>query len=81
MRLKPVILSLALSSLALPAFAAVEVTYTNPEGFADVIRQNENLEVVASQTGDFTRAGGKRPGGPALRLLSLVKRNGLQSIV
>lgn len=36
MRLKPVILSLALWSLALPAFAAVEVTYTNPEGFADV---------------------------------------------
>ncbi len=30
------------------------------EGFADVIRQNENLEVVASQTGDFTRAGGKQ---------------------
>ncbi|MFD4960236.1 ABC transporter substrate-binding protein [Microbacterium sp. NPDC058389] len=30
------------------------------EGFADVIRQNENLKVVASQTGDFTRAGGKQ---------------------
>ena len=30
------------------------------EGFADVIRQNPNLEVVASQTGDFTRAGGKQ---------------------
>ncbi|GGI44360.1 simple sugar transport system substrate-binding protein [Agromyces flavus] len=30
------------------------------EGFADVIRQNSNLEVVASQTGDFTRAGGKQ---------------------
>ncbi|KQP70073.1 MULTISPECIES: ABC transporter substrate-binding protein [unclassified Microbacterium] len=30
------------------------------EGFADVIRQNENLEVIASQTGDFTRAGGKQ---------------------
>ncbi|MDR6905198.1 simple sugar transport system substrate-binding protein [Agromyces sp. 3263] len=30
------------------------------EGFADTIRQNPNLEVVASQTGDFTRAGGKQ---------------------
>jgi simple sugar transport system substrate-binding protein len=30
------------------------------EGFADVIRQNSNLKVVASQTGDFTRAGGKQ---------------------
>jgi len=30
------------------------------EGFVDVIRQNENLKVVASQTGDFTRAGGKQ---------------------
>ncbi|MGN6127827.1 MAG: ABC transporter substrate-binding protein [Humibacter sp.] len=30
------------------------------EGFADVIRQNANLKVVASQTGDFTRAGGKQ---------------------
>ena len=30
------------------------------EGFADVIRQNPNLEVVESQTGDFTRAGGKQ---------------------
>jgi simple sugar transport system substrate-binding protein len=30
------------------------------EGFADVIRQNPNLKVVASQTGDFTRAGGKQ---------------------
>ena len=30
------------------------------EGFADVIRQNPNLEVVDSQTGDFTRAGGKQ---------------------
>jgi hypothetical protein len=36
MRLKPVVLSLVLSSLALPAWAAVEVTYTNPEGYADV---------------------------------------------
>ncbi|RNB52173.1 ABC transporter substrate-binding protein [Agromyces tardus] len=30
------------------------------EGFADVISENPNLEVVASQTGDFTRAGGKQ---------------------
>lgn len=30
------------------------------EGFADVIRQNPNLQVVESQTGDFTRAGGKQ---------------------
>jgi len=30
------------------------------EGFADVIRQNSNMKVVASQTGDFTRAGGKQ---------------------
>ncbi|KQO96911.1 ABC transporter substrate-binding protein [Leifsonia sp. Leaf264] len=30
------------------------------EGFADTIRQNANLKVVASQTGDFTRAGGKQ---------------------
>lgn len=36
MRLKSIILSLALSSLAMPAYAAVEVTYTNPEGYADV---------------------------------------------
>ncbi|MTH67127.1 substrate-binding domain-containing protein [Agromyces bracchium] len=30
------------------------------EGFAEVISANPNLEVVASQTGDFTRAGGKQ---------------------
>ncbi|KQZ10918.1 LacI family transcriptional regulator [Agromyces sp. Root1464] len=30
------------------------------EGFADTIRQNPNLEVIESQTGDFTRAGGKQ---------------------
>ncbi|WP_211195946.1 ABC transporter substrate-binding protein [Agromyces sp. H66] len=30
------------------------------EGFAEVISENPNLEVVASQTGDFTRAGGKQ---------------------
>ncbi|MRG60415.1 substrate-binding domain-containing protein [Agromyces sp. CFH 90414] len=30
------------------------------EGFAEVIAENENLEVIASQTGDFTRAGGKQ---------------------
>jgi len=30
------------------------------EGFAEVIAANPNLEVVASQTGDFTRAGGKQ---------------------
>ncbi len=30
------------------------------EGFAEVIAENENLQVVASQTGDFTRAGGKQ---------------------
>ncbi|GAA2038707.1 ABC transporter substrate-binding protein [Agromyces tropicus] len=30
------------------------------EGFADVISANPNLQVVASQTGDFTRAGGKQ---------------------
>lgn len=30
------------------------------EGFADVIAENPNLEVVESQTGDFTRAGGKQ---------------------
>jgi galactofuranose transport system substrate-binding protein len=30
------------------------------EGFANVIAENPNLEVVASQTGDFTRAGGKQ---------------------
>ncbi|RXZ48843.1 ABC transporter substrate-binding protein [Agromyces fucosus] len=30
------------------------------EGFADVIAENPNLEVIESQTGDFTRAGGKQ---------------------
>ncbi|MFG6404112.1 MULTISPECIES: ABC transporter substrate-binding protein [unclassified Microbacterium] len=30
------------------------------EGFAEVIGDNPNLEVIASQTGDFTRAGGKQ---------------------
>jgi ABC-type sugar transport system substrate-binding protein len=30
------------------------------EGFANVIADNPNLQVVASQTGDFTRAGGKQ---------------------
>jgi ABC-type sugar transport system substrate-binding protein len=30
------------------------------EGFADTIKSNPNLQVVASQTGDFTRAGGKQ---------------------
>lgn len=30
------------------------------EGFADVIKDNPNLKVIASQTGDFTRAGGKQ---------------------
>ncbi|GAA1806682.1 ABC transporter substrate-binding protein [Agromyces neolithicus] len=30
------------------------------EGFAEVIAENPTLEVVASQTGDFTRAGGKQ---------------------
>lgn len=29
-------------------------------GFADAIKANPNLKVVASQTGDFTRAGGKQ---------------------
>ncbi|MCR2783607.1 MULTISPECIES: ABC transporter substrate-binding protein [unclassified Microbacterium] len=30
------------------------------EGFAEVISENPNLTVIASQTGDFTRAGGKQ---------------------
>lgn len=30
------------------------------EGFAEVIKADEKFEVVASQTGDFTRAGGKQ---------------------
>lgn len=30
------------------------------EGFAEAIKANENLKVIASQTGDFTRAGGKQ---------------------
>jgi len=30
------------------------------KGFADAIASNTNLKVVASQTGDFTRAGGKQ---------------------
>lgn len=30
------------------------------EGFADTIKANSNLKVIASQTGDFTRAGGKQ---------------------
>ena len=30
------------------------------EGFADIISANPNLKVIASQTGDFTRAGGKQ---------------------
>jgi len=30
------------------------------EGFAEVIADNPNLTVIASQTGDFTRAGGKQ---------------------
>ena len=29
-------------------------------GFADAIKSNSNMKVVASQTGDFTRAGGKQ---------------------
>ncbi len=30
------------------------------EGFAETIKDNPNLKVIASQTGDFTRAGGKQ---------------------
>ncbi|WP_170225707.1 ABC transporter substrate-binding protein [Pseudonocardia cypriaca] len=30
------------------------------QGFADVIAQNPNYKVIASQTGDFTRSGGKQ---------------------
>jgi galactofuranose transport system substrate-binding protein len=30
------------------------------EGFAEVIKQNPNLQVIASQTGDFTRSGGRQ---------------------
>ncbi|MFE1646959.1 ABC transporter substrate-binding protein [Microbacterium sp. P01] len=30
------------------------------EGFAETITENPNLKVIASQTGDFTRAGGKQ---------------------
>jgi simple sugar transport system substrate-binding protein len=30
------------------------------EGFAEVIAQNPNLQVIASQTGDFTRSGGRQ---------------------
>ncbi|MHA6629824.1 ABC transporter substrate-binding protein [Pseudonocardia sichuanensis] len=30
------------------------------EGFAEVIAQNPNLTVIASQTGDFTRSGGRQ---------------------
>jgi galactofuranose transport system substrate-binding protein len=30
------------------------------EGFADVLAQNPNLQVIASQTGDFTRSGGRQ---------------------
>ena len=30
------------------------------EGFADVIAENPNLEVVASQTGDFTKPAASR---------------------
>jgi ABC-type sugar transport system substrate-binding protein len=30
------------------------------EGFVEVIAENENLQVIESQTGDFTRAGGKQ---------------------
>jgi len=30
------------------------------EGFAEKIAENSNLKVIASQTGDFTRAGGKQ---------------------
>jgi simple sugar transport system substrate-binding protein len=29
-------------------------------GFADAIKANPNLKVIASQTGDFTRSGGKQ---------------------
>jgi hypothetical protein len=36
MRLKPVMLSLLISSLAVPAFAAVEVTFTDADKYADV---------------------------------------------
>ena len=36
MRLNPLMLSLMLSSLALPAWAAVDVTYTSPETYSDV---------------------------------------------
>jgi putative transcriptional regulator len=38
------------------------------------------LNVSKNLVSEWER-GGKRPGGPALRLLSLVKRSGLQSIV
>ena len=30
------------------------------QGFAEVIKQNPNLQVIASQTGDFTRSGGRQ---------------------
>ncbi|MEB0303686.1 hypothetical protein QN348_22630, partial [Mucilaginibacter sp. 5C4] len=30
------------------------------EGFADVIKADPKFQIVASQTGDFTRAGGKQ---------------------
>jgi galactofuranose transport system substrate-binding protein len=30
------------------------------EGFAEVIKQTPNLQVIASQTGDFTRSGGRQ---------------------
>jgi galactofuranose transport system substrate-binding protein len=30
------------------------------QGFADVIKQNPNYKVIASQTGDFTRSGGRQ---------------------
>jgi ABC-type sugar transport system substrate-binding protein len=30
------------------------------EGFAEVIKQNPNFKVIASQTGDFTRSGGRQ---------------------
>ncbi len=36
MRAKPLMLALVLSSLALPAHAAVEVTFTNPEKYTDM---------------------------------------------
>ncbi len=73
MRLKPVILSLVLVPLSLPAWAAVEVSYTNPEAFADVkvgagpIKKQREV-VMRELTKHLAKLGETLPAGDALKV-------------